>query len=104
LWRRIIRHVKQKTVVIAPKSLRPKIISDTHADIMTGHKSKNQTKKRIFSSYRWPGIDTEIDIHIKSCDKCQRTQKTRGEVQLLQVLYHNVMSRIRESTWTCLNL
>jgi hypothetical protein len=47
LWRRIVRLGKHKTVVIAPKSLRPKIIIDTHGDIWTGHESKNKTKERI---------------------------------------------------------
>ena len=44
---------------------------------MTGHESKNKTKERIISSYWWPGMDTEIDMHIKSCDKCQRTRKKK---------------------------
>ena len=57
--------------------LRSKIIADTHGDVMTGHESKNKTKERIISSYWWPGMDTEIDMHIKSCDKCQRTRKDK---------------------------
>jgi hypothetical protein len=34
---------------------------------MTGHESKNFM----------PGMDTEIDIHIKSCDKCPKTRKEK---------------------------
>jgi hypothetical protein len=75
LWRRIFRHGKQKPVVIVAKTLRQKIISDTHGDSMTGHESKNKIKETIISSQWWPGLDTEIEIQIKSCDKCQRTIK-----------------------------
>jgi hypothetical protein len=78
LLRRIIQHGKQIKIIIVPKTLRQKIIiSDSHGDIMTGHENKNKTKERIMSSYWRPGIDTEIDIHIKSCDKCQRTRKNK---------------------------
>jgi hypothetical protein len=48
--------------------MRSKIILDTHRDVMTGHKIK--TKERNKSSDWWPGLDTEIDIHIISCEKC----------------------------------
>jgi hypothetical protein len=44
---------------------------------MTGHESKNKAKERIISSYWWPGMDTELEILIKSCDKCQRTSKDK---------------------------
>ncbi len=36
-----------------------------------------KTKPKPKPSYWWPGMDTEIDIHIKSCDKCQRTRKDK---------------------------
>jgi hypothetical protein len=60
-----------------PKTLRQKINVATHGDIMTGHESKKKIKKIIISSYWWPGMDTEMDIHMKSCDKCRRTRKDR---------------------------
>jgi hypothetical protein len=40
-------------------------------------KARRKTKERIISSYEWPGMDTEIKIHIKSCNKCQRTRKDK---------------------------
>jgi hypothetical protein len=47
----------------------------THFHIITGHESKNKTKVRAMSSYWWPGMDSEIVIHVKSYDKCQLTRK-----------------------------
>ena len=77
LWRHITRHGKQKTVLLTPKSMRNKINKETHGDIMTGHESKNKTNERIISSYWWPGMDPEIDIHIKMCEKCRSTRKEK---------------------------
>jgi hypothetical protein len=57
------------------KSLSSKLITETHGDVVTGHESKSKKKERIFSSNWWPGMDTEIDIYIKSCDKCLRIRK-----------------------------
>jgi hypothetical protein len=44
---------------------------------MTGHESKTKTKEKIISPHWWRGMDTEIEIYIKSCYKCQRTQKEK---------------------------
>ena len=90
--------------MVVPKPLRTKIISDTHGDVMTGHESKHKTKERIISSYWWPGIDTEIEIHIKNCENAKEPGRTKEQVQLLQVHYPNAQSLIRELTWTYLDL
>ena len=77
LWRRLQRHGKQSTVLVTPASLREKIITETHGTLMTGHESTNKTKERIMTSYWWPGMDGQIEKHISSCDKCQRTRKDK---------------------------
>jgi hypothetical protein len=51
LWKRTTRHGRQKTVLVAPKTLRSKIITSTHGDIMTGHEGKNKTKEKIILLY-----------------------------------------------------
>ena len=66
--------VNKKPVIIVPQTSKQKVIADTHVDIMTGHESTSKTKKRIISPYWWLGLDTEINIYIKSCDKCQKNR------------------------------
>ena len=75
LWRRINRHSRQRTVLIAPESLREQVIKETHGDIMTGHESNAKTQERILASYWWPGMDRQVKNHIETCDKCQKTRK-----------------------------
>jgi hypothetical protein len=57
--------------------MRSKIILDMHRDEMNGHESKNKSNERIMSFYWWPEMDTKIDIHIKTCDRCQKTRKEK---------------------------
>jgi hypothetical protein len=67
---------------------------------MTGHESNNKTTERKISSYWWPGMDTEINIHIKSCDKCQRKRKEKEAALHLHYRYPNALSQIKEFIWT----
>jgi hypothetical protein len=67
---------------------------------MAGHESTNKTKERIISSYKWPGMDTEIDIHITPSAKEQ--EKTKEAGLPLQVLCPNALSQIEEFIWTYL--
>ncbi len=36
-----------------------------------------KAKERIIQSYWWPGMDGQINKHLKECDKCQRTKKDK---------------------------
>jgi hypothetical protein len=103
LRKRLLRHGKQKTVIVVPQTLRQKVISDTHGDIVTGHESTNKTKERIISSYWWKNMDTEISLHIKSCDKCQRARKKKRSSTTLLALYFSVLSQLKDLIWTYLD-
>jgi hypothetical protein len=46
LWRRLLRLGKQKTFIVVPQILRQKVIAETHGDVLTGHESTNQTKRK----------------------------------------------------------
>jgi hypothetical protein len=67
--------------------MKSKIIPDMQGDVMIGHESKNKTRERLILSYWWPGMETEIDIFIKRCDKCQKTRKEkRGSTTFASLL------------------
>jgi transposase InsO family protein len=87
LWKRIDRHGGQHTVIVLPKSLTQKLIKEVHGNVMYGHEGQYKTKERILQSYWWPGMDKEINDHLKTCDKCQKTKKlkkpTSNELQPL---------------------
>ena len=69
------RHLEQRTVLVAPASLREKIIKDTHGGVMTGHESvkKNQRKDFGILLVDWHGYEN----HISTCDKCKNTRKVK---------------------------
>ena len=87
LWKRIDRHGGQHTVIVLPNSLTQKLIKEVHGNVMYGHEGQYKTKERILQSYWWPGMDKEINDHLKTCDKCQKTKKlkkpTSNELQPL---------------------
>ena len=67
--------------------MRSKIITNTQADVKTGHESKNKTKEIIITSYWWLRMETEIKVHIKICAKCHRTKKDkRGSTTFVSTL------------------
>ena len=79
IWKRIERHGGQHTVIILPKSLTQKLVKEVHGNVMYGHEGQYKTKERILQSYWWPGMDKEINDHLKTCDKCQKTKKLKKQ-------------------------
>jgi hypothetical protein len=77
LWKRITRHHGQHTVIVVPKTLSERILSEVHGNVLYGHEGQYKTKERIIQSYWWPGMEGQINKHLKECDKCQRTKKDK---------------------------
>ena len=76
LWRRILRNnMPARAVVILPASLVPSIVNEAHGGLLTGHGGITKTKERILQSYYWPGMDSHIAQHLKSCQKCLYARK-----------------------------
>ncbi len=51
LWKRITRHHGQHTVIVVPKSLTERILSEVHGNVLYGHEGQYKTKERIIQSY-----------------------------------------------------
>ena len=52
--------------VVIPQSLRPKVLEELHA----GHQGIVRTKQIARNYVWWPGIDLDIESHVKSCPGC----------------------------------
>lgn len=58
--------------VVVPQEIQPKLIQiahDTHQGIV-------RTKQRLRELYWWPGMDTDVQVAIKSCTTCAQHDKT----------------------------
>jgi hypothetical protein len=77
LWKRITRHHGQHTVVVVLKTLTEKLLTEVHGNVLYGHEGQYKTKERLIQLYWWPGMDGQINKHLKECDKSQRTKKDK---------------------------
>lgn len=59
--------------VVAPSSLRAKVMSLGHEGLMAGHLGTQRTLDRVLSSFYWPGVHTDVGRFCRSCHVCQKT-------------------------------
>ena len=72
LWRRLRRPGEADRVVLyAPPDFRTDILEQAHGTALAGHDGQLKTKERIMQSYFWPGLDGDVQQHVRSCHKCQ---------------------------------
>jgi hypothetical protein len=59
-----------------------------------GHKPREATYRRIADRYWWPSQYKDVKLHVKSCEQCQLTLRTRTQSELhptwVQDLWHKV--------------
>ena len=60
-----------RVVLFAPPTMRDAILQEAHGAALSGHGGTLKTKERILQSYFWPGMDQDIQTHLKTCQKCQ---------------------------------
>src|SRR4051812_1422653 len=60
-----------------------------HDHPIAGHFGIKVTHERIKERYYWKGMEKDIKIYVKSCNKCQRKGKPQGKNEL-----HSI--RVRE--------
>jgi hypothetical protein len=88
VWRRIKRQFEPSRVVLfLPYSLVPDALTEAHGELLTGHDGIYKTKERLMQCFYWPGMDSNIASHLKSCHKCQlRRRDNRPPPTLLSPL------------------
>ena len=51
--------------------MRTDILKEAHGTVMSGHNGQLKTKERILQMFYWPGMDADIQHHLRSCHRCQ---------------------------------
>ena len=69
-----------RVVLFAPPTMRDAILQEAHGTALSGHGGTLKTKERILQSYFWPGMDQDIQTHLKTCQKCQ-LRRTRDQTK-----------------------
>ncbi|XP_070207587.1 uncharacterized protein [Littorina saxatilis] len=72
-------HTGTHTQVCVPQTLRHVVLKHAHDTPMSGHLATKKTRERVWSTFYWPGMCTEIQRYCRSCDRCQKVTP-RGKV------------------------
>ncbi len=88
IWRRIKRQFEPSRVVLfLPASLVTDALTEAHGELLTGHDGIYKMKERLMQCFYWPGMDSDIATHLKSCHRCQlRRRDNRPPPTLLSPL------------------
>ena len=62
-----------KKRVLVPASLRQLLLKEAHNSALSGHQGIFKTLERIKESFWWPGMDSDVQQHTKTCKTCQAT-------------------------------
>ena len=65
--------------IVIPQSMRKEILMKIH----TGHQGKEKCKRRARQVVYWPGINSDIDNVVESCETCQRHQHQQQKEPLM---------------------
>jgi hypothetical protein len=72
VWCRIKRQFEPSRVVLfLPASLVTDALTEAHGELLTGHDGIYKTKERLMQCFYWPGMNSDIATHLKSCHRCQ---------------------------------
>ena len=86
IWVRLIDHDYPRTALFLPQIYRKRVICNAHGSILSGHDALTKTYIRVSSSYFWPTIKQDIQMHLDSCLQCQQRKKSLAKPLPLQTL------------------
>ena len=69
--------------LVVPKSYRKDILKSIHNDI--GHPGQDRTLRLIRERFYWPGVSSDVNQWIETCDRCIRRKKTIQKEPLVNV-------------------
>jgi len=74
LWIRFVRpEIACHSLICLPTFLRQKAINHMHSSWFGSHAGTLKTTERLLLYYYWPGLNTDLQEVMKSCEKCQKT-------------------------------
>ena len=61
-------------LVVVPKQLREVVMKLGHDNILAGHFGMDKTYQKIKAKFFWPGMRTDIDTFVQSCNLCNKSK------------------------------
>ena len=81
LWEGLLYHRNNHTsvVVITNKLLITSVLHECHDSVTSGHLGEERTLERMNSTAWWPNWKQDVSEYVKSCERCQKSNKTQGK-------------------------
>ena len=84
LYRVITDNEEKITQIVIPECYKQHILAGLHDDI--GHPGRERTLSLIRERFFWPGMTTDVENHVSTCDRClKRTSSTKIFAPLLNI-------------------
>ena len=71
--------------LVLPYHHRDTVLKYLHNDV--GHQGRNQFLSLVRSRFYWPGLESDVDRKVKSCERCiKRKTVPRPSVELVNIM------------------
>ena len=60
-------------LIVAPQSMIPEIVKESHNSALAGHGGIFKTMEDIRARFWWPSMEHDVAQHLKACDTCLKT-------------------------------
>ena len=82
LFRSKLTHTSEKVyVLVLPKSFRRQVLEVAHEGLQ--HLGARRVKSLVAQRFDWPGLGVDVINHVRSCDTCQKCNKTQKKVPMV---------------------
>ncbi|XP_046393726.1 uncharacterized protein LOC124161448 [Ischnura elegans] len=68
------------------KERKEEILREIHDSPVGGHQGMNRTYERVKLYHKWPGMKSDVEKYIRSCDKCQKNKLTKPKTKMPMVI------------------
>ena len=66
-----------RLIVPNDKTLRTQLLAECHDSTTGAHFGRDKTLSAMKARFRWPGMATDVDHYVSTCDECQRNKPSR---------------------------
>ncbi|MCG8048682.1 MAG: RNase H-like domain-containing protein, partial [Candidatus Thiodiazotropha endolucinida] len=93
LYRNTVLDDQQTRQLVLPSKFKDIVLKHLHDDV--GHQGRDRTLSLVRSRFFWPGLESDVENKVKSCDRCiKRKTPPRPSAKLVNIVSHQPMELV----------
>lgn len=93
LYRNTVLDGQQTRQLVLPSKFKDVVLKHLHDDV--GHQGRDRTLSLVRSRFFWPGLESDVENKVKSCDRCiKRKTPPRPSAKLVNIVSHQPMELV----------